>query len=103
VIATFSHALPRTFLAVDRPQGTVITLVVSGESGGAWSIVRDGVAWRLVVGRTGPAAAEAELTQDDYWRLVTKGMTPAVAEARARLSGDLEAARHLLTTVAIIA
>jgi hypothetical protein len=30
-------------------------------------------------------------------------MTPAVGEARARLSGDLEAARHLLTTVAIIA
>jgi uncharacterized protein (TIGR03083 family) len=103
VIATFSHALPRTFLAVDRPQGTVITLVVSGESGGAWSIVRDGEAWRLVVGRTGPAAAEAELTQDDYWRLVTKGMTPAVAEARALLSGDIEAARHLLRTVAIIA
>ena len=104
VIATFAHALPRTFVAVDRPQGTVITLVVSGESGGAWSIVRDGEAWRLFVGRpAGPAAAEAELTQDDYWRLVTKGMTPAVAEARARLSGDLEAARHLLRTVAIIA
>jgi uncharacterized protein (TIGR03083 family) len=104
VVATFAHALPRTFVAVERPQGTVITLVVSGESGGAWSIARVGDAWRLMAGRpAGPAAAEAELHQDDYWRLVTKGMTPAAAEARARLSGDLEAARHLLTTVAIIA
>ena len=49
------------------------------------------------------ARAEVELTQDDFWRLVTKGMTPAMAEARGRLSGDLELARHLLTTVAIIA
>jgi uncharacterized protein (TIGR03083 family) len=104
VIATFAHALPRTFQAVEHPQGTAVTLVVTGESGGAWSIVRDEEAWRLFVGRPdGPAAAEVELSQDDYWRLATKGMTPAAAEARSRLSGDREAARHLLTTVAIIA
>ena len=104
VVATFAHALPRSFQAVERPQETTITLVVTGESGGTWSIVRGGNAWRLVVGRpVRPAAAEVELTQDDYWRLVTKGLTPADAEARGRLSGDLEAARHLLTTVAIIA
>jgi hypothetical protein len=30
-------------------------------------------------------------------------MTPAIAEVRGRLSGDLELARRLLTTVAIIA
>jgi uncharacterized protein (TIGR03083 family) len=104
VIAAFAHALPRTFHAIERPEGTAITLVVSGESGGAWSIVREGNAWRLVIGRPdAPAAAEVELTQDDYWRLVTKGITPTDVEARGRLSGDLEAARHLLTTVAIIA
>jgi hypothetical protein len=34
---------------------------------------------------------------------VTKGITPTDAEARGQLSGDLEAARHLLTTIAIIA
>jgi hypothetical protein len=38
-----------------------------------------------------------------FWRLVTKGIVPAVAEARARLSGDLELARLMLTTAAIIA
>jgi hypothetical protein len=29
-------------------------------------------------------------------------MTPSTAETRSRLSGDLELARHLLTTIAII-
>ena len=49
------------------------------------------------------ARAEVELTQDDFWRLVTKGMTPAIAEARGQLSGDFELARLMLATVAIIA
>jgi uncharacterized protein (TIGR03083 family) len=103
VLATFVHAIPWTFRAVDRPVGTMVTLLVSGESGDAWSIVREGGAWRLYDGRPTTASAEVELTQDDFWRLVTKAMTPAIAEARARLSGDLELGRQLLTTVAIIA
>ena len=103
VLATFAYAIPRTFRAVQRPPGTVVTLLVSGESGGAWSIVREGDVWHLYVGRPTSVQAEVELTQDDFWRLVTKGITTAVAEERGRLAGDLELARRLLTTVAIIA
>jgi uncharacterized protein (TIGR03083 family) len=103
VMATFVHAIPWTFRAVERPPGTVVTLLVSGESGDAWSVVREGGAWRLYVGRPTSASAQVELTQDDFWRLVTKGMTPAIAEERGRLSGDFELARLMLTTVAIIA
>jgi hypothetical protein len=57
----------------------------------------------IYVGRPASTNADVELTQDDFWRLVTKGITPAIAETRGRLSGDLELARRLLTTVAIIA
>ena len=103
VLATFARAIPWTFRAVDCPQETAVTLLVSGDSGNAWSIVREGDAWRLYVGRPASTNADVELTQDDFWRLVTKGITPAIAETRGRLSGDLELARHLLTTVAIVA
>jgi len=103
VLATFARAIPWTFRVVDCPQETAVTLLVSGDSGNAWSIVREGDAWRLYVGRPASTNAEVELTQDHFWRLVTKGMTPAIAETRGRLSGDLELARRLLTTVAIIA
>lgn len=103
VLATFARAIPWTFRAVDCPQETAVTLLVSGDSGNAWSIVREGDAWRLYVGRPASTNADVELTQDDFWRLVTKGITPAIAETRGRLSGDLELARCLLTTVAIIA
>ena len=103
VLATFAHALPRTFRAVERPEGTAGTLTVTGDSGGVWSIVREDDAWHLYLGHAATPSAEVELTQDDFWRLVTKGIAPATAERRARISGDLEVARHLLTTVAVIA
>jgi uncharacterized protein (TIGR03083 family) len=103
VLETFAHALPQTFRTCERPEGTVARLVVSGDSGGTWSIVRETDAWRLHAGRPTSPDAEAELDQDDFWRLATKGLTPDVAETRASLSGDLELARRLLTIVAIIA
>jgi uncharacterized protein (TIGR03083 family) len=103
VLATFAHALPRTFRAVERPEGTTVTMMVTGESGNTWSIVREGDAWQFYLGRRATTSAEVELTQDIFWRVVTKGITPALAEDQARLVGDLDLARHLLTTTAIIA
>jgi uncharacterized protein (TIGR03083 family) len=103
VIETFAHALPQTFRATERPEGTVATLVVRGDSGGTWSAVRESDAWRLHAGRPPTPDAEVRLDQDDYWRLATRGLTPEAAEGRATMSGDLELARRLLTTVAIIA
>jgi hypothetical protein len=76
--------------------------LVTGESGDTWSVIRECGSWRLYIGEAVSPSARVELVQDDSWRLVTKGITPAVAETHSRLSGDLEFARHLLTTVAII-
>jgi uncharacterized protein (TIGR03083 family) len=103
VLATFAHALPRTLRTVERPVGTAVSLTVTGEDGGTWSVVREDPAWRLYTGRAATPAADVELAQDAFWRLVTKGITPDAAERRSRLSGDMELARHVLTTVAVIA
>ena len=103
VIETFAHALPQTFRTCERPAGTVATLVVNGESGGTWSVVREAEAWRLHVGRPPQPDAETTLDQGDFWRLVTRGLTPDAAAARATLSGDPELAERMLTTVSIIA
>jgi hypothetical protein len=103
VLATFARALPRTLRAVERPVGTAVSLTVTGEGGATWSVVREEDGWRLYMGRAATPVAEVELPQDEFWRLVTKGITPAAAERRSRLSGDMEVARQVLTTVAVIA
>jgi uncharacterized protein (TIGR03083 family) len=102
MLGTFAHALPRTFRDVDLPEGAAIELAVAGESGRTWSIVRTRDEWLLREGRAAAPHATVEIGQEDFWRLVTKGITPEVAERRARLSGDIGMARRVLTSVAII-
>jgi uncharacterized protein (TIGR03083 family) len=103
VIATFAHALPRTFRDVDRSPGTAVTLTVTGSSGGSWSLVREEGAWRLMIGAAEGPAATVSIDQDTYWRLVTKGVTRDVAASRARLQGQSDLALRVLESVAIIA
>ena len=116
VLATFARALPQTFRTVDAPAGTAVTLTIVGEGGGEWTVVRasseedaaeSGFAWELFAGRPelpdAPSTAEARMSADTAWRLVTKGVAPEVAAERATLSGDQALARRLLSTVAIIA
>ena len=79
-----------------------MSLVATGESGGRWDVVRQAGRWRL---DDGHAAASATLTVDVemFWRLCTKQVDPALAEARAVITGDAALARRLLSVVAVIA
>jgi hypothetical protein len=40
VLDTFVRALPHTYRNVDAPPGTHVRLVITGDSGGAWSLIR---------------------------------------------------------------
>ena len=103
VIATFAFALPEAFRALAASDGTTVQLTVGGESGGTWTVRREGDRWSLYVGGADGSDARVVLDQDAAWRLFTKGLSPADAERRADLSGDLALARQSLESVAIIA
>lgn len=103
VLATFVRALPHTFRAVDAPEGTTATLLVSGPAGGTWSVVREQGRWQLYQGRPEYPQAGVEVTEDTAWRLFTKGIPKEEARRRAILSGDLRLAAVVLDTVSIIA
>jgi uncharacterized protein (TIGR03083 family) len=102
VIATFAFALPRTFRDVAAPPGTAVTLTVTGNGGGNWSIVRDDDAWHLMNGAAETPAASVALDSDTYWRLVTKGLAPDTAAVRATIEGRPDLGRRVLQSVAII-
>ncbi|MFL5680904.1 MAG: maleylpyruvate isomerase family mycothiol-dependent enzyme [Chloroflexota bacterium] len=102
VVATLALALPRTFRDVAAPDGTVVELVVRGDAGGAWTVTREGTEWVLRHGSSTSPTAAAELDEDDFWRLVTKGLRAADVEPRARLSGDEQLARRVLDMVSVI-
>jgi hypothetical protein len=103
VLATFAHALPRTYRQADAPEGAGVTLTITGESGGVWSILREQGAWQLYAGRPPAPQAEVILPEQAAWRLFTRGLSAENARAEAVLLGDGALGVKLFEMVSIIA
>ncbi len=104
VLATFLLALPHTYRDVDAANGTVVRVVIDGEAGGRWSIVRADGAWHRA---DDPATATATVTipQDLAWRLFSRGIRPDAPEARSRvaINGDAELGAVALSMISVMA
>ncbi len=109
VLATFVRALPQTYRDVEAEDGTHVTLVVTGDAGGEWSLVKQEGGWALGSGEAGapdataPAVATATVDERLAWRLFTKGLTDEQARDAVRIEGDRALGEHVLRAVAIIA
>jgi uncharacterized protein (TIGR03083 family) len=101
VVSTFVFALPVALHGIDRPVGTVVELVVPGEAGGRWTVVRANGRWEF--GSGGTAAATVVLAADDLWRLGSRGISPSEAHSRASISGDPELGAAVTSLLAVIA
>jgi|GEM_PF-3155506 len=93
-IETFMHGLPHAYRQVAAPVGMVVQVRVTTASGGSWQLQEITDA---------PLAAEIVLTPETAWRLFTKGIDPATAEAESELHGDPELGRAALRMVAVMA
>jgi uncharacterized protein (TIGR03083 family) len=103
VLDTFVRGLPHTYRGISAPDGTPITLSITGEAGGDWTLRREGAAWQLYAGSADDLAARLVIDQDSAWRLFTKGISPGEARPRAKVEGDEGLAARLLELVAIMA
>lgn len=103
VLATFARALPHTYRDIVAEEGAHVLLMITGEAGGAWSVItRDG-RWQLVQDATTPPVATVTVDQETAWRLFTRGTTPDAARKIATLQGDIALAEIALRAVSIIA
>jgi hypothetical protein len=100
VIAASMHALP---LAMPLDRNGTLVIEIEGEAGGVWTVTSYREHWSLRMGRAGSADCVLSVPADIWWRIVTLGMPPAEAEARARVDGDSGLAGAALRAVAIIA
>lgn len=102
-LATFVWAMPRTYRTVSAPDGTSVTLTLSGGSGGRWSILRDGERWLLVAGAPPRPDAEVTLPDNIAWRLFTKSIEPRFARKEMVFGGDMTLGLNVLQMTSIIA
>lgn len=103
VLDTFLRALPYTYRTVVAPEDTTITVHITGEAGGDWSLQRTDGQWRLLAGAAPAAVATASLDQDLAWRLCTKGVSPSAAGLQIQTTGDATLALGILQMVSIMA
>lgn len=101
-LATFMRGLPHAWRAVAAPAGTRVRVVIEGDAGGAWQLVRGADRWQLDDG-DGHADATATVDQDAAWRIVTRGLAPADARARIRGEGPEELVAPLSRMVCVMA
>ena len=89
------RALPHAYRDVFAPGGTIVTVHVSGEGGGSWSLVREGEAWHLRCGAAPDAAATVTLEPDVVWRMLYNALPADQASQRAVVEGDASLAAPL--------
>ncbi len=103
VLAAFTWALPRTFEGISAPDGTTVSLAITGAAGGQWTIRFENQAWKLFAGAPDQPIARAALDEEIAWRLFTRGISPAQALAQVERTGDQKLASQVLEMVSIIA
>ena len=103
VLSTFAHALPRALRTIDAPEGTTVTITISGQSGGQWSARRERGSWKFYEGVVEQPEAEVIIEEDDAWRLFTRGLSSKEALERSTLAGDKRLAMKVFDMVSIIA
>ena len=103
VLGTFVHCLPRTYAEAATPVDTLVKIVITGEGGGAWHLIREEDRWRLYADSDLVPAATVRLSSDSAWRFFTKGLTPADIRAPIAIEGDQMLGQVFWRALAILA
>ena len=103
ILDAFVRALPHTYREISAPPGTSVTLTLTGEGGGQWSIQQEDQGWQLYTGQPTAPDAEVILSGDDAWRLFSKGLEPFEVHGRAQVLGDARLGAQAFEMVSIIA
>jgi uncharacterized protein (TIGR03083 family) len=106
VLETFLRALPFTFREADRPAGTSVRVVVQGDAGGEWCLVRQEGVWGQVGSAGVSPTATVTLPQEVAWKAWTK-RRPVEVKLRTwhgiEIEGDAELGRLVVGMVSVMA
>jgi uncharacterized protein (TIGR03083 family) len=103
VLAAFVRAMPQAYSGVPAPEGTLVVLAISGESGGGWSLLRKPEGWHLYQGALEQSTAQVIVNQDFAWRAWTRGLSQDEARRHMIFKGERELCTPVLNMVSIIA
>lgn len=100
---TFMYGLPYTYRNVDAPTGTMVTIKVTTDIGGIWTIAKNDTAWQFTGPTENGVDAVVCIHPDTAWKLFSKGISCEDAIPEITLTGDKELGRKALEMVAVMA
>lgn len=101
VLCVAMCGLPHAYRALAAAEGTTLEVVVTGEAGGTWSLMREGSEWVLMQGfGVAAASARCEMTADTAWRLLFNALPDAAAGVRC--TGDTTLLTPLLRARSVV-
>jgi len=80
-----------------------VTLTITGESGGRWSLWQQRGVWRLYAGAPDRPDAEVVICEDMAWRLFTRGLGQSLAREQMVVHGNQALGLTVLEMVSIMA
>jgi uncharacterized protein (TIGR03083 family) len=96
------RALPPAYAATDAPEGTAVTLVVTGDAQWVWTLVREGGKWVLYRGQPENPATTVIVEPDVAWRLFYNALPPERARKTITVHGDESLAGPLTKTRSVM-
>ena len=102
MLETFLHALPPRYREVSAPLATTVSLTIHGREDYGFAL-RRAHEWGLLRGTTAKADAAIEMSEENAWLLLTKGLSGAEARKRAQLRGDQALLQPIFETLAVMA
>jgi uncharacterized protein (TIGR03083 family) len=101
VLDTLLRAMSQTLAGHDRPEGTTLSVAVTGAGGGQWGWQRRGELWLPVDCADGSTLMTFQ-DAEALWRLCARLIEPDEAERRVTVVGDRSLADAALRIVSII-
>jgi uncharacterized protein (TIGR03083 family) len=103
VFDTLLRALPRSYAALQAPDGVTVALTVRGERDYRYTLERAATGWHLLRGSATGATASVALDEQTAWLLLSKGMPGAEARARAAIDGEARLLEPFFATLSVMA
>jgi uncharacterized protein (TIGR03083 family) len=103
VLDVSMRALPFAYRDVEAPATAGVTVEITGEAGGQWTLVREMAGWRLFTGALDHAAAHIRVDQEIAWRMFFKQRSREEVLASVAIGGRSDLAQPFAGVLAVMA
>jgi hypothetical protein len=96
------RGLPHAYRDAAAAAGRTLTIDITGDAGGVWTLRRDDDRWSLWAGEESGESARVTMSDDTAWRLLFNALPPDTADNGLLTSGDAALFGPLLRARSVI-